>query len=908
MTELPKTYDPTTVENEIYDFWRKGDFFRARQTPGRKPYTIMIPPPNVTGRLHIGHGLNNTIQDILIRYRRMLGHDTLWLPGTDHAGIATQNVVERELANEGQTRYDVGRTALVERIWKWREEFGGVILRQLEKLGCSCDWSRTRFTMDEMLSRAVKENFKRLYDAGLIYRGKYIVNWCPRDRTTLSDDEVEKEPTEGRLWHIRYPFADDPQNGVTVATTRPETMLGDTAVAVNPGDARYKNAVGREVELPFTGRRIKIIADEYVDSSFGSGAVKITPAHDPNDFDVARRNGLAHLCVMNPDATMNENVPEKYRGLDRYACRKALVEDLTAAGLLEKTEAHELAAGKCYRCGTVIEPRESDQWFVKMRPLADKAIALQSDPANRIDFHPARWEKVYLDWLINVRDWPISRQIWWGHRIPVWYCDDCEHVNVATEPPAQCGKCGGDRLRQDEDVLDTWFSSALWPFSTLGWPDKTADLEYFYPTDVLVTDRGIIYFWVARMVMMGLFNLGRRPFRDVYINATVLDERGRKMSKSLGNGIDPLVMIDGGRQEYLGDTFECPGYGADALRFSLVMLTVEGQDVKLSPTKFEMGRNFNNKLWNAARFALMNFEKIEPVALADGDFEFEDVWIRRSLDRTIRKASACLDRYQLNEACNQVYDFFWHALCDWYLEIVKPRMFGTDAKSRFAAQQTLYVALDATLKLLHPFVPFITERLWRHYRELKIGERLGLGAESATSIMVSNWPEAAAPETDEAIFISMAAIQEVVRAARNLRAKYKVKDKTALSATVRARTNEAAGVLTANVALLRRMANLAEVTVSADAAKPENAAVEVVGEYEVYVPLGGLIDKDAEIGRLREQKEKIQKLLDGIDAKLDNADFIGRAPAAVVQRERDRRAEFAQQIAAVDQNLRELEN
>ncbi len=880
--DLPSQYDPGAVEDRLYAFWEEGGFFHAEPGEG-EPYAIVIPPPNVTGVLHMGHALNNTLQDILIRWRRMQGRNALWMPGTDHAGIATQNVVERALAERGLSRRDLGRERFVEEVWKWKEQYGSTIIKQLKKLGSSCDWARERFTMDEGLSAAVREAFVRLFERGLIYKGKYIINWCPRCVTALADDEVEHEDHEGHLWYIKYPFKDNPQLGVEVATTRPETMLGDTAVAVNPKDERYKDLIGETLVLPILGREIPLIADDFVDPAFGTGAVKVTPAHDPNDFQIGLRHDLPQINVMTETGEMNE-LAGPYAGMDRFECREALVEELRQQKLLVRVETHEHAVGHCYRCHAVIEPYLSDQWFVKMKPLAEEAIRATQE--GRVRFFPERWTKVYLSWLENVRDWCISRQIWWGHRIPAWYCEQCGQTHVAREAPEQCSACGG-ALRQDEDVLDTWFSSSLWPFSTLGWPEKTPELDFYYPTSTLVTDRGIIYFWVARMVMMGQAMMGREPFAHVYIHGTILDEIGRKMSKSLGNGIDPLEMI--------------AKYGADAVRASLILLTVEGQDVKLAESRFEMGRNFANKLWNASRFALMNLS--ESAAVEPGPPALEDVWIRSRLNAVVRHVTRALEDYQFNEALRLLYDFVWHEFCDWYLEIIKPRLYAEDsdaAADKAAAQDTLARVLDAALRMLHPFVPFITEEIWQKLKAL------GRPELDAPALMRAAWPqpdpEWDAPEAEE----TMSRLQDIVRAVRNIRNKFRVADRRPLAVIVCAPDQAALDELTPHREFLTRMAFLESLEIAVDAAKPERSAAEVVGSLQVFAPLADVIDLDAERKRLEQRIAKAEAQLAGVTRNLANQSFVEKAPAEVVERERQRLDELTAQIDMWKQNLADL--
>ncbi|MFH0962480.1 MAG: valine--tRNA ligase [Planctomycetota bacterium] len=892
--DLSTRYEPARIEDRVYELWVREGCFRSVVDHGRPPFVIVIPPPNVTGALHMGHALNVTLQDILIRWRRMEGRNALWLPGTDHAGIATQNVVEKELAARGEDRHTLGRERLVEEIWKWKQLYGDRILEQLKRLGCSCDWERTRFTMDDGLSKAVREAFVALYDRGLIYRGNYIINWCPRCQTSLSDEEVDHRDVEGKLWYIRYQ-GEGAGKGVVVATTRPETMLGDTAVAVNPKDERYRGLVGTTVILPVIGRRLPIIADEYVDAAFGTGAVKVTPAHDPNDFEMGRRHGLPSVNVMSDSGRMNENAGE-YAGMDRFECRRELVKRLEAEGLIERLEPHALSVGMCYRCDTVVEPRISLQWFVRMKPLAEKALSAQD--AGRVEFHPSRWTKVYRAWLENVRDWCISRQIWWGHRIPVWHCLKCDHMNVALEAPTRCAGCGAADLRQDEDVLDTWFSSALWPFSTLGWPDVRAreELSYYYPTDVLVTARDIIYFWVARMIMMGLEMMGEVPFRHVVINGTVLDEIGRRMSKSLGNGIDPLEMID--------------AYGADAVRFSLAVLSTDGQDIKLAPTRFEMGRNFANKLWNAARFALMGLHDIRPPkALAPDGLSFVNRWM---LSRTAAAAGAvtdALERSAFNEAAMALYALVWHDFCDWYLELSKPALRGDDgAQAREETQQVLAYSLDCALRLLHPFAPFVTEELWTLLGNAS--PKRTIDARSWTGdrrLVLSGWPglpEGYVSAETEGV---MATLQEITRAVRNIRRSMDIEDRTPVELLVSCAEEETARRIAGGSHVVVRMGNLRSMNAGRSLARPPASATAVFAGGEVFVPLRGLIDFEAERKRLRGKLVKLEGHLAGADAKLGSKAFLERAPEDVVVRHREMRAETARQIDALRTNLSALE-
>ncbi len=898
-TELATRYQPELVEERIYRFWEELDCFHTEPDRPGESYTIVIPPPNVTGVLHMGHALNNTLQDIFIRWRRMQGRNTLWLPGTDHAGIATQNVVEQQLAHEGLRRKDLGRKRFVERVWEWRRRYGGRIIDQLKRLGCSCDWARERFTMDEGLSRAVIETFVELYERGLIYRGKYIINWCPRCRTALSDDEVEHEEHEGHLWYIRYPFVEDPSRSVTVATTRPETLLGDTAVAVHPGDARYEELVGQTLVLPVLGRQIPIIADEWVDPEFATGAVKVTPAHDANDFEISRRHDLQSVVVIDEDGRMTLEAGQQYEGMDRFECREALVQDLRERGELERIEPHVHSIGHCYRCHTVIEPYLSDQWFVRMRPLAEKAIQATRD--GRVSFHPERWTGFYLSWLENVRDWCISRQIWWGHRVPVYYCQDCEGTVVARERPQRCPRCGAEGLRQDEDVLDTWFSSALWPLSTLGWPQGGAELDRYYPTSVLVTARDIIYFWVARMVMMGLEFMEQVPFADVLIHGTILDELGRRMSKSLGNGIDPIEMIE--------------AYGADAVRFSLITLTTEGQDIRLSESKFEMGRNFANKVWNASRFTLMSLRSEGEGAVVLGAEElarartFEDRWILSRLTDTVRAVTGCLEEFRASEAAQRTYDFFWHELCDWYLEAAKGRLSeGADAGARAVVREVLAHVLDQSLRLLHPFAPFLTEAIWQ---QLKVAASQGApgaaGAMSADALILAEWPRPDEALRDEALEEQMSFLQEIVRAVRHLRKEKGVGEKQPVRVALSCPDAATAAVVAEHLDFLRDIALLEEVVSGVGIAGPARSAASVVGTTEVFLRLEGLIELGQERKRLEGVRQDTAGHISKIERQLKDPGFLANAPEEVVQRQTARVEELREQLRKVTQNLAELQ-
>ncbi len=891
-TKLSTQYNPKEIEDTWYQFWEKKGFFHSTPNPSKEPYTIVIPPPNVTGVLHMGHALNNIIQDILIRWRRMQGYNALWMPGTDHAGIATQNVVEKELAKKRIKREYLGRERFIEEVWKWKNQYGSTIIKQLKKLGSSCDWIRERFTMDEGLSAAVKETFVRLFERGLIYKGKYLINWCPRCRTALSDDEVEHEEHEGHLWHIKYPFKDAPHLFMIVATTRPETMLGDVAVAVNPKDERYNDMIGEVLTLPIAGRELPIIADEFVDPSFGTGVVKITPAHDPNDFEMGKRHNLTPLVIMQENGVMNELAGD-YEGMDRFECRDALIEELKLKKFVEMVTPYKHSVGHCYRCHTVIEPYISDQWFVRMRPLADAAI--KATQKKSVTFFPERWEKIYLSWLENVRDWCISRQIWWGHRIPAWYCQDCGEITVASDVPEKCSKCPGVNLKQDEDVLDTWFSSALWPFSTMGWPKETPELQYYYPTSILVTDRGIIYFWVARMVMMGLEIMQHVPFSNVYIHGTILDEQGRKMSKSLGNGIDPLVMID--------------QYGADAVRFSIIVLTTEGQDIKLSESRFEMGRNFTNKLWNAARFVMMNLEDeiSGEINLTPADYQFEDKWILSRLNTTIKACTLYLEQFKFNDAAMRVYDFTWHSFCDWYLEIVKARLYApVSPRDKKVAQTILAKVFNQILHLLHPFVPFITEELWQNFKKALSENKINIQEDmQCESLMCDPWPKEDRQYEDPVSEENMVILQDVIRAIRNIRSKMNIKEKQKLDAVVSVSEN-GGYELNKHSELLRRMANIEHLEIGKDLAKPANSASEVIGKIQAFVPLAGIIDPIAEKERQSKHLQQLEDYLAVVRHKLENKNFTAKAPTHVVTMEQNREKELLEQISKIKLILNDL--
>jgi valyl-tRNA synthetase len=896
MQPLDKTYDTKRVEEKWLATWLERNAFHSDSTRGGTPYCIVIPPPNVTGILHMGHALNNTIQDILARWRRMQGRNVVWMPGTDHAGIATQNVVERALRKEGKHREDLGREAFVQRVWEWRSLYGSTIINQLKRLGASCDWERERFTMDEALSDAVAEVFVRLYNKGLIYKAKYIINWCPRCRTALSDEESEHQDMNGQLYHIRYPFAPGsaaPQPYIVVATTRPETLLGDTAVAVNPADERYKALIGRTLLLPVLQREIPIIADDFVDPKFGTGLVKVTPAHDPNDFQMGLRHNLPQIDVMNDDGTMNAEAGP-YAGMDRFDCRKRILADLEAAGLIEKIEPHQNAVGHCYRCHTIVEPRLSPQWFVKMKPLAGPAI--EAVRSGRVQFVPARWTKVYLDWMENIRDWCISRQIWWGHRIPVFYCDGCSHEWVAKGKPNACPKCGAGSIRQDEDVLDTWFSSWLWPFSTFGWPQSNPDLKFYYPTEDLVTASEIIFFWVARMVVAGSEFMGDIPFRRVYIHGTVRDDVGRKMSKSLGNSIDPLSIID--------------QYSADALRFSLIMLTATGQDVHISTEKFEIGRNFGTKLWNAARFMQMH-TKPEHIMPGQGNrlppldpalLSADDKHVLLKLQDTMAAVTDNLEKFRFNDAALALYDFLWHQFCDWYIEYAKEALYGDAEARRNQVVGILHYVFSSSLLLLHPIMPFLTEELW---------QAMGYGKETDL-IMLSRWPEALDGSALQALGISreVAAYvedkHELIRAGRQLRADYNIPPSEKLDFLVRPSSEQTAEWLRSDAASIQTLLKASSLTVDTKLAEAKAMPSGVVPLGTIYMSVAGHIDVEAEISRLAAQLEKIAADLKRVDAKLGNPDFVNKAKPEVVDAQKTKKLELQESASKLEKLITTL--
>ncbi len=878
MAELSKTYDPATVEDKWYARWEERGYFVADDTRPGPRFCVVIPPPNITGVLTMGHVLNNTLQDILVRFKRMDGHVTLWMPGTDHAGIATQNVVEKRLAAEGLTRHDLGRDEFEKRVWAWKEQYGSTILLQLKKLGSSCDWRRERFTMDPGLSRAVREVFVRLHEKGLIYRGLRIIHWCIRCHTALSDEEaVTTEGGEsGSLWYIRYP-AEDGGEGVVVATTRPETMLGDTGVAVHPDDHRYRSLLGKRVILPLMERLIPVVADAGVDPAFGTGAVKVTPAHDANDFDMGQRHGLPPRVIMGTDGIINEN-GGRYAGLDRFEARQRIVADLEARGLLVKTEPYRVPVRRCHRCETVIEPYLSQQWFVRMAPLAAPAIEAVRNGSLRLS--PERWVGVYLHWLENIRDWCISRQLWWGHRIPVWYCEDCAGQMVARTDPTQCATCGGGRIRQDEDVLDTWFSSWLWPFSTMGWPDDTPTLRRFYPTDTLITAADIIFFWVARMVMAGYEFMGARPFSEVCFNSIVRDLQGRKMSKSLGNSPDPLDVI--------------ASYGADALRFTIVSLAPPGEDVRYAVEKTDLGRHFANKIWNAARFVLMNLEGGGSGALASENLGLAERWILSRLQAVIDDVRAALGAYRFNDAALTLYQFIWHEYCDWYVELSKIALYGTDAAAKRRAQAVLVSVLEQALRLLHPFMPFLTEEIWQALP----------GAKATDSIMIAPYPRAEERWRDAAAEAAVKQLIDAVRSVRNIRSELGIPPSATVAVRVATDGRLDSDRLPAFEPYLKALARVGSVEAIGTGQRPSgepSALIEGLGE--IFVPLRGVVDPLEVRKRLERDLGKVEKELAGAETKLGRADFVDRAPPEIVDKERQRASALRERRATLQRHL-----
>lgn len=870
--ELAKQYDPKNVEDRIYKTWLDGKYFHAEVDEKKKPYTIVIPPPNITGQLHMGHALDNTLQDILIRFRRMQGYDTLWLPGTDHASIATEAKIVEAMKAEGITKEDIGRDGFLERAWEWKAQYGGRIIEQLKKMGSSCDWDRERFTLDEGCSKAVKEVFVNLYEKGLIYRGERMINWCTHCKTSISDAEVEHEEKDGNYWHLRYPFADG-SGYIEVATTRPETIPGDTGVAVHPDDERYKDVVGKTVIIPVIGRKIPIVADSYAKMDKGTGAVKITPAHDPNDFEVGLRCNLPIINVMTDDGFMNEDAG-KYAGMDLMQCRKAIVSDMEQAGTLVKIEPTKHEVGTCYRCHTSVEPRVSKQWFVKMEPLAKPAIDVVRQ--GKVKFIPERFDKTYYNWMENIRDWCISRQLWWGHRIPAWYCDECGEITVSKETPTKCCKCGSEKLTQDPDTLDTWFSSALWPFSTLGWPDKTPELMHYYPTSTLVTGYDIIFFWVARMIFSACEQMGEVPFDTVFIHGIVRDEQGRKMSKSLGNGIDPLVVID--------------QYGADALRLTLATGNSPGNDMRYSEKKVEASRNFCNKIWNAARFILMNLPEDEAAPHVPENLALEDKWILSQYNRLTKEVTDNLDKFELGVAVQKLYDFIWDVFCDWYIELAKIRLQKGGDEAATARAVLVYV-MSETLKLLHPFMPFITEEIW-----------LTLPHEGET-IMKAQWPEF----KDELVFTEdenkMNVIMDAIRAIRNRRGEMNVPPSRKAHVYI---ATEKKDIFSLSAVFMQKLASALEVTVG-DSFNIDGSVSIVTADAKIYIPMGDLVDFEAERKRLLKEKEVAEKKLTQINGKLSNPGFLAKAPQNVIDNQKIDAEKLTEKIKMIDESLASLQ-
>lgn len=881
-TNLNKTYDPKEFESRLYDEWMEKGCFSSKPNKDKKPFTIMMPPPNITGQLHMGHALDHTLQDVLIRWKRMQGFESLWLPGTDHASIATEvKVVERIKQEEGKSKYEIGRDEFMKRAWAWKEEFGGKIENQLKKLGDSCDWDRQRFTMDQGCNDAVKEFFIKLYEKGYIYRGHRIINWCPNCKTTLSDAEVEHEDQPGNFYHVKY-FLKDSDQFLEVATTRPETMLGDSGIAVNPNDERYADIVGKTAILPLVGRELPIVADDYVDMEFGTGVVKMTPAHDPNDFEVGLRHNLEEINVMNEDGTMNEDAG-KYAGMDRYECRKAIIEDLKEEGFLIKIKEHEHAVGTCYRCHTTIEPRLSEQWFVKMDELAAPAIKILKD--QELQFVPDKFDKTYLQWLENIRDWCISRQLWWGHQIPAYYCQECGEVVVAREMPEKCPKCGATHLKQDEDVLDTWFSSALWPFSTLGWPNNTEELNYYYPTNVLVTGYDIIFFWVVRMAFASMFCMEEKPFSHVLIHGLVRDSQGRKMSKSLGNGIDPLEIIE--------------QFGADALRFTLITGNSPGNDMRFYMERVEFARNFANKLWNASRFVFMNWDEEMMANVARNDVEanltLADKWIISRANNVVKDVTHNMDKFELGMALQKAYDFTWSEYCDWYIEMVKPRLYGEDVEAKKAALYTLTYVLEKILKLLHPFIPFITEEIFDHLPTAN-----GM-------IIVSEWPEFNEEDNMAKEEVMMDIMMEGIRNVRNVRSEMNVPP-SKKAKVIMVPTEEKMEAVEAGKDYFKTLASASEVEVKEnEEGIPEDAVSVVIDGVKIFIPLDELVDFEKELERLNKEKAKLEGEIKRVNGKLSNQGFLAKAPQKLVDEEKAKKEKFEEMMKSVEERLASIQ-
>ena len=870
---LAKTYNPKEVEQRWYKYWEENDLFKANAKSDKSPFSIVIPPPNVTGSLHMGHALNNTLQDILCRYKRMKGYNVLWQPGTDHAGIATQNVVEKDLALKKTDRHQIGREQFIELVWEWRKKYGGIIINQLKRLGSSCDWSRERFTMDEGLSKAVRKVFVSLYEENLIYRGDYIINWCPRCHTALADLEVEHEDTDSFLYYIRYPF-ENQKGSLTIATTRPETLLGDTAVAVNPEDERYRNLSGLNVLLPVLNKPIPVILDKYVDKEFGTGALKITPAHDLNDFEIGNAHGLERIKVIDESGKMNE-LSGPYQGMDRFECREKILDDLKNSGLLEKIEPYRNAIGHCYRCKTMIEPLLSKQWFVKTAPLAEKAIAAVKDGKTKIV--PENWERVYFEWMNNIKDWCISRQIWWGHRIPAWFCQECGEVIVAKEEPKICTRCKSTNIQQETDVLDTWFSSALWPFSTLGWPDSTDELKAFYPTSVLVTGFDILFFWVARMMMMGLHFMGDIPFRDVYIHALVKDDQGQKMSKSKGNIIDPLVVLD--------------SFGTDSFRFTLSVLAAQGRDIRISEERIAGYRNFMNKIWNAARFSLMNLKDCKSPSINADALTLADTWIMSRIGVVADEISSHIDDYKFNDAASITYQFVWHEFCDWYLEMVKLELYSKDQKRIEVAQSVMQTVLSGVLRLLHPFVPFITEEIWQRMPHTE------------GSIMIAQFPQGTDFIYDEESIKEMDLIKEVITGVRNIRGEMNIPPKKDVKIIIDVKRKKEKEIFKNNLSYITNLAKVESVELVSDMEKPDSSATYVFSDIQVHVLLKGLINYDDERKRIYKGIKKIEKEMEMSKKKLENSDFLNQAPSHIVENVKEKVQHMSMKLEKLYQNL-----
>jgi valyl-tRNA synthetase len=876
--ELGKAFEPADAEKRLYDYWLKNKFFAAKDKSESPAFSIVIPPPNVTGMLHMGHALNNTLQDIIIRFKRMQGYNTLWMPGMDHAGIATQNVVEQQLRKEGLSRHDLGREKFIARVWEWKEKYGGVIINQLKRLGCSCDWDRERFTMDEGLSQAVREVFVRLYNEDMIYQGDYIVNWCPRCHTAISDLEVEFKADQSNLWNIRYPFADG-SGEIVVATTRPETMLGDTAVAVHPDDPRYRDKIGKMVILPLMNKPIPIIADDYVTMDFGSGAVKITPGSDPNDFAMAQRHNLEIISVIDGEGIINE-YGGKYKGQDRYEARANVIADLEKGGYMVGTEPYAHNVGQCYRCKTDIEPMVSKQWFVKIKPLAAKAIAAVTKKKTRIV--PASWEATYFDWMNNIRDWCISRQLWWGHRIPVWYCGGCGKVIVSTVDPDKCPICDGTSLKQDEDVLDTWFSSALWPFTTLGWPKRTQALKTFYPTSLLITGFDILFFWVARMMMMGLYVMKDVPFKDVYLHALVRDEKGDKMSKSSGNSIDPLLMID--------------RYGTDAFRFTLAAYTAQGRDVRMSPERIEGYKFFVNKIWNAAKLTLSNLADYDENGSLNAPDALPEKWIKAKLNETIEEVTRSLDEYRFNDAAASIYNFIWHEYCDWYLEVSKPALYGKISPERKrATQRTLKEVFGAMMQLLHPFMPFVTEELWQ-----------ALSGSDENSIMVSRFPAVREEWSQKEAEKEMEMLMDIITSVRNIRGEMRIPPSVKLKVLISVADEATRASVENGAGYIVNLATLESLTVEVNLVEPKGVATGVIGSTKIFVPLAGIVDIAGEKARLEKELAKVSKDLEQSSRKLANHDFRDKAAPEIIEKEEGKLKSFQEKFSALEGALKKL--